>query len=279
MPKSGIRRSVRVTMRASLLVTLLVTMRASLLMPLLPCLRMPPQPYACSMVEVLHYALSAAGTGPIDYHQAWQFQRELHARVVAGEHPGAVLLLEHLPVFTAGKRTDPLHRPLDGTPVVDVDRGGSITWHGPGQLVVYPILRLPKRVYVGDLVRRLERMTMAVCGDFGVETVPVTGRSGVWVPARDGIQERKICAIGLRVSQGVSMHGIALNCDADLSWFTRIVPCGIGDAGVTSLSQELGRTVTVSDVLPRVEERIAEFFDGWAASAVAETKSPTAAAS
>ena len=223
------------------------------------------------MVEVLHYALSAEGTGPIDYHSAWQFQRELHAKVVADEHPGAVLLLEHTPVFTAGKRTDPLHRPLDGTAVVDVDRGGSITWHGPGQLIVYPILRLPQRVYVGDLVRRLERMTMAVCADFGVDTVPVTGRSGVWVPAKADVPERKICAIGLRVAQGVSMHGIALNCDADLSWFSRIVPCGISDAGVTSLTNECGRQVSVMDCVPVMTQHIHEFFGDWGRSSGAVT--------
>ena len=218
------------------------------------------------MVEVIRYALSADGTGPIDYQAAWDFQRSLHAQVVAGEHPGAVLLLEHTPVFTAGKRTDPLHRPFDGIAVIDVDRGGSITWHGPGQLVVYPILRLPKRVYVGDLVRRLERMTMAVCATFGVDTVPVTGRSGVWVPARDNQPERKICAIGLRVAQGVSMHGIALNCDADLSWFSRIVPCGIGDAGVTSLSQEAGRTITVDECSTVMTTCVQEFFGDWSTS-------------
>ena len=223
------------------------------------------------MVEVVRYALSADGTGPIDYHAAWDFQRNLHAQVVAGEHPGAVLLLEHTPVFTAGKRTDPLHRPLDGTPVIDVDRGGSITWHGPGQLVVYPIVRLPQRVYVGDLVRRLERMTMAVCAAFGVDTVPVTGRSGVWVPARDSQPERKICAIGLRVAQGVSMHGIALNCDADLSWFSRIVPCGIGDAGVTSLSQESSRTITVDECATVMTTAIPEFFGDWSTRSVSES--------
>ena len=233
------------------------------------------------MVQVIHHALSAEGTGPVDYNSTWAFQRQLHQQVVDGEHPGAVLLLEHFPVFTAGKRTDPLHKPMDGTAVIDVDRGGSITWHGPGQLVVYPILRLPQRVYVGDLVRRLERMVMATCADFGVDTVPVTGRSGVWVPQRDGMPERKICAIGLRVARGVSMHGVALNCDADLSWFQRIVPCGIGDAGVTSLSEETGRLVSVSDVVPVIEGRIAEYFQDWGAPRVTDqtSKLSTGAAS
>ena len=212
------------------------------------------------MIEVVRHGLSCDALGPVDYHETWRFQRDLHARVVKGEHPGAVLLLEHQSVYTAGKRTDPLHMPLDGTSVVTVDRGGSITWHGPGQLIAYPILRLPQRVYVGDLVRRLERCVMAVCTQFAVPTVPVTGRSGVWVPADDRGPERKICAIGLRVTQGVSMHGIALNCDADLSAFDRITPCGISDAGVTSLSQELDRTVTVTEVAPVFEAQVQEFF-------------------
>ncbi|NBO46278.1 MAG: lipoyl(octanoyl) transferase LipB [Actinobacteria bacterium] len=211
-------------------------------------------------MEVVRHGLSCDALGPVDYHETWRFQRDLHARVVKGEHPGAVLLLEHHSVYTAGKRTDPLHMPLDGTSVVTVDRGGSITWHGPGQLIAYPILRLPQRVYVGDLVRRLERCVMAVCTQFAVPTVPVTGRSGVWVPADERGPERKICAIGLRVTQGVSMHGIALNCDADLSAFDRITPCGISDAGVTSLSQELDRTVTVAEVAPVFEAQVQEFF-------------------
>jgi len=212
------------------------------------------------MPQVTRYGLACDGAGPVDYDHTWQFQRELHAQVVAGESDGAVLLLEHNSVYTAGKRTDPLHMPLDGTPVVRVDRGGSITWHGPGQLVAYPILRLPQRVYVGDLVRRLERCVMAVCADFGVPTVPVTGRSGVWVPADGRGPERKVCAIGLRVAQGVAMHGIALNCDCDLGAFARITPCGISDAGVTSLSAEVGRAVTVAEVAPVFQAKVQEFF-------------------
>lgn len=212
------------------------------------------------MIEVVRHGLSCDALGPVDYQETWQVQRDLHAHVVKGEHPGAVLLLEHHSVYTAGKRTDPLHMPLDGTEVITVDRGGSITWHGPGQLIAYPILRLPQRVYVGDLVRRLERCVMAVCTEFGVPTVPVTGRSGVWVPADDRGPQRKVCAIGLRVTQGVSMHGIALNCDSDLSAFDRITPCGISDAGVTSLSKELGRAVTVADVVPVFAAQVQEFF-------------------
>lgn len=212
------------------------------------------------MIQVVRHGLICDGAGPVDYLETWDFQRELHARVVSGEHAGAVLLLEHTSVYTAGKRTDPLHMPLDGTEVITVDRGGSITWHGPGQLVAYPILRLPQRVYVGDLVRRLERCLMAVCEHFNVPTVPVTGRSGVWVPADERGPERKICAIGLRVAQGVAMHGIALNCDADLSAFNRITPCGITDAGVTSLSKELERDVSVAEVVPVFAAKVQEFF-------------------
>jgi lipoyl(octanoyl) transferase len=190
--------------------------------------------------------------GTIDYLDAWELQREVHARVVAGEQPGTVLLLEHPPVFTAGKRTDPHERPVDtaGAPVVDVDRGGKITFHGPGQLVAYPIVRLPKHVKVVDFVRRLEEAMIATCADFGVITARVPGRSGVWMQEDAKGPERKVGAIGLRVSKGVTMHGIALNCDVDLGWYDRFVPCGIADAGVTSISVETGRDVTVAEVMP-----------------------------
>ena len=192
----------------------------------------------------------------VDYQQAWDHQREVHAKVVAGELPDTVLLLEHAAVYTAGKRTEPHERPLDGTPVIDVDRGGKITWHGPGQLVGYPIVRLPNPVDVVAHVRRLEDMMMAVCRDLGVETVRVDGRSGVWVAADEHRPERKIGAIGIRVSQDVTMHGFALNCDCDLRWADVVIPCGIADAGVTSLSLELGREVTVAEVLPLAERHL-----------------------
>lgn len=195
------------------------------------------------------------GVDAVDYHEAWEFQRSLHAEVVAGG-PDRVLLLEHTPVYTAGRRTEPLERPFDGTPVVDVDRGGKITWHGPGQLVGYPILRLPSPMAVVDHVRRIEAMLIDVCAELGVVTMQVTGRSGVWVGADERGPERKIAAIGVRVSQGVTMHGFALNCDNDLAWFDRIVPCGISDASVTTLSHELGRDVTVTEVLPVVEAHL-----------------------
>jgi lipoyl(octanoyl) transferase len=200
--------------------------------------------------------------GPTDYLVAWDRQREVHAEVVAGG-PGTVLLLEHSPVYTAGKRTEPHERPADGTPVIEVDRGGKITFHGPGQLVGYPIVRLPDHVLVVDYVRRLEEALIAVCSDLGVTTARVPGRSGVWLQAGAGRPERKIAAIGIRVSRGVTMHGFALNCDVDLSWYDRFVPCGIADAGVTTLSEELGRDVPVSEVLPLVETHLAELL-AWA---------------
>jgi lipoyl(octanoyl) transferase len=193
----------------------------------------------------------------VDYRAAWDTQREVHAGVVAGGED-TVLLLEHERVYTAGKRTEPHERPFDGTPVVDVDRGGKITWHGPGQLVGYPIVRLPSPVDVVAHVRRLEEMMIRVCADLGLVAGRVEGRSGVWVAADERGPDRKIGAIGIRVSQEVTMHGFALNCDCDLSWAQVIIPCGIADAGVTSLSQELGRDVTVAEVLPYAEKHLAD---------------------
>lgn len=196
------------------------------------------------------------GHDRVEYERAWALQREVHDRVAAGEAPDTVLLLEHPPVYTAGKRTAPHERPFDGTPVVDVDRGGKITWHGPGQLVGYPIVRLADPVDVVAYVRRLEAALIEVCAELGVAAGRVDGRSGVWMPADDRGRERKVAAIGIRVSQGVTMHGFSLNCNPDMSWFTRIVPCGIPDADVTSLSGELGRDVTVTEVLPTVERQL-----------------------
>ncbi|MGH3355747.1 MAG: lipoyl(octanoyl) transferase LipB [Nocardioidaceae bacterium] len=202
------------------------------------------------------------GFGPdaVDYVRAWDQQRALHAAVAAGDAPDTVLLLEHTPVYTAGKRTQPEERPVDGTPVVDVDRGGKITWHGPGQLVGYPICRLPRHVYVVDYVRRLEEVMIGICADLGVTAGRVTGRSGVWLAADDERPERKLGAIGVRVSRGVTMHGFALNADCDLGWFGRIVPCGIADAGVSNLSVELGRDVTVTELVPLAESHLARLL-------------------
>jgi lipoyl(octanoyl) transferase len=197
-------------------------------------------------------------SGLVPYDVAWAEQRRVHEARVAGELPDTVLLLEHPPVYTAGKRTAPEERPTDGTPVIDVDRGGKITWHGPGQLVGYPIVRLPDPVDVVAHVRRVEEALILACADLGVDATRVDGRSGVWVLGADGGQDRKIAAIGIRVSAGVTMHGFALNCDCDLSWFDRIVPCGLTDATVTSLSRETGRDITVAEATPYVEKRLAE---------------------
>ena len=195
--------------------------------------------------------------GLVDYEEAWALQREVHARRVAGEGPDTLLLLEHPPVYTAGKRTLPHERPFDGTPVIDVDRGGKITWHGPGQLVGYPIVALPDPIDVVAYVRRLEEALIEVCAGFGLQTGRVEGRSGVWVAADEpgaGFRpERKVAAIGVRVARGVTMHGFALNCDPDMAAFGNMIPCGIPDAGVTSLSAELGRDITVADAIAPLE--------------------------
>ena len=186
--------------------------------------------------------------GQVGYDDAWALQRQVHADVVDGGED-VVLLLEHEPVYTAGRRTEDWERPTDGSRVVDVDRGGRITWHGPGQLTGYPIVRLADPIDVVGYVRRLEQVLLDVCAGFGLAARRVEGRSGVWTA--DGA--RKLAAIGVRVSRGVTMHGFALNCDNDLAPYGAIVACGIADAGVTSMSAELGRRVAVADVLPVVE--------------------------
>ena len=223
----------------------------------------------------LEFAIAGLGDDAVDYLAAWELQRDVHAEVVAGTRPDSVLLLEHPPVFTAGKRTDPHERPADpgGASVIDVDRGGKITFHGPGQLVGYPIVTLPDHVKVVDYVRRVEEALIHVCSDLGVTTARIPGRSGVWLKADDPSSgpggstgggaprvERKVAAIGIRVSRGVTMHGFALNCDVDLGWYDRFVPCGIADAGVTSLSNELGRDVSVAEVLPAVERHLTAYL-------------------
>ncbi len=199
--------------------------------------------------------------GLVPYEDAWARQRAIHADVAAGASD-AVLLLEHPPIYTAGRRTEVWERPVDGTPVIDVDRGGKITWHGPGQLVGYPIVRLADPIDVVAYVRRMERMLIDVCAEVGLPAGQVAGRSGVWLPADDRGPERKVAAIGIRVSRGVTLHGFALNCDPDLTWFDRIVPCGIADAGVTSLTKELGRPVSVSAVTPVVERHLPALVAG-----------------
>jgi lipoyl(octanoyl) transferase len=252
-------------------------------------------------VSELRFVRLGFGDEAVEYQEAWQRQREVHAARFADEVPDTCLLLEHPPVYTAGRRTQESERPLDGTPVVDVDRGGKITWHGPGQLVGYPILKLPRPVDVVAHVRRLEEALILTCAEFGVETSRIEGRSGVWVlgdpveerPRTGGLsldfdprltddefdprlsgpeyapsnagqrrEDRKLAAIGIRVAKGVSMHGFALNVNPDNTWFDRIVPCGIRDAGVASLAGELDRAVTVAEVLPVVERHLREVLEG-----------------
>ncbi|GAA1170514.1 hypothetical protein GCM10009654_29670 [Streptomyces hebeiensis] len=249
----------------------------------------------------LRYVHLGFGEEAVDYQEAWQEQRRVHAARFAGEIPDTCLLLEHPAVYTAGRRTQDSERPLDGTPVVDVDRGGKITWHGPGQLVGYPIVKLPRPVDVVAHVRRLEEALIRTAAEFGLETTRVEGRSGVWVlgdpvdrrPAPAGLsldfdprladeefdprlngpeyapsnagqrrEDRKLAAIGIRVAKGVTMHGFALNVNPDNTWFDRIVPCGIRDAGVASLSEELGREITIAEVLPVVERHLREVLEG-----------------
>jgi len=204
--------------------------------------------------------------GAVDYQAAWQLQRELADARAAGGGPDTLLLLEHPSVYTAGRRTLPEERPVDDTPVVDTDRGGKITWHGPGQLVGYPIIGLAEPLEVVDFVRRLEESMIKVCAGLGLETGRVEGRSGVWVLGSNvggtGARARKIGAVGIRVSRATTLHGFALNCDCDLSAFSAIVPCGISDAGVTSLTVELGRRVSVDDVIAPVAEAVCDALDG-----------------
>ncbi|MGW6457122.1 lipoyl(octanoyl) transferase LipB [Streptomyces sp. NPDC055078] len=243
----------------------------------------------------LRFVRLGFGADAVEYQEAWQKQREVHAARFEDSVPDTCLLLEHPPVYTAGRRTEDSERPLDGTPVVDVDRGGKITWHGPGQLVGYPIMKLPRPVDVVAHVRRLEEALIRACAEFGLATSRVEGRSGVWVlgdpvkqrkslgglsldfdprlrddefdprlngpeyaPSNAGQrhEDRKLAAIGIRIAKGVSMHGFALNVNPDNTWFDRIVPCGIRDAGVASLAGELGRDITISEVLPVVEKHL-----------------------
>lgn len=208
------------------------------------------------------HTLAVTELGTIDYMAAWEEQKRLHDAVVAGTSPDTVLLLEHPSVYTAGKRTEPWDRPMDGTAVIDVDRGGKITWHGPGQIVGYPIIKLPDPVDVVAYVRRVEQMLIDVCAALGVHTTRIQGRSGAWVPSDSRGPDRKIGAIGIRVSRGVTQHGFALNCDCDLSVFDKIVPCGIRDAGVTSLSAELGRDATTAEVQPLVRTYLPRILAG-----------------
>lgn len=214
----------------------------------------------------------------VDYHEAWDVQRRVHADVVAGRAPDTVIVVEHAPVYTAGRRTSRLERPVDGTPVVDVDRGGRITWHGPGQIVAYPILRLAEPVDVVGYVRALEQVIIDACAGLGCATVRVEGRSGVWLPATaPGGPDRKIAAIGVRVARGVTMHGLALNCDPDLTAFGRIVPCGLPDADVTSLTAELGHPIGVTDVDPVLRASLTAVLTPLTADGVDRQEAPAVA--
>lgn len=203
----------------------------------------------------------------VDYNRAWDRQRAVHSQVAEGSLPDTVLLLEHAAVYTAGKRTEPHERPFDGTPVVEVDRGGKITWHGPGQLVGYPIVRLPQPVDVVAHVRRLEKVMLDICADLGLSAERVEGRSGIWFPGDGARPARKVGAIGVRVSRSVTMHGFALNVDCDLGWSSVIVPCGIADAGVSTLTIELGRPLTVREILPSAQTHLTRILGAAAVAA------------
>jgi lipoyl(octanoyl) transferase len=191
----------------------------------------------------------------VEYQSAWDKQRELHHKIVTENHPDVAVLLEHQNVYTAGRSTKPEDRPTDSSPVFDIDRGGRITWHGPGQIVCYPIMKLDDPVDVVAHVRRLELLIMNVCSKLGLETTQIDGRSGVWVKG-NGLPDKKIAAIGIRVAKKATMHGFALNCNNSLDAFRNIVPCGIGDADVTTISLELGRDVSVAEVTPLIEEEL-----------------------
>jgi lipoyl(octanoyl) transferase len=209
---------------------------------------------------VLDVQILGLDTDAVNYRDAWDLQRRVHKDVVAGRVPDTLLLLEHTSVYTAGKRTESDERPTDGTEVIDVDRGGKITWHGPGQLVGYPIVRLADPVDVVAHVRRLEDILIDLLNSFGVAGERVDGRSGVWV--RRDLGFNKIAAIGIRVAEGVTMHGFSLNCSNSLEPYANIVACGIRDAGATTLSVETGRNITPSDVIDTVSSAFVAEFEG-----------------
>ena len=203
--------------------------------------------------------LKVTELGVVDYLSAWKLQKQVHQDVLNLTSRNTLLLLEHPSVYTAGRRTEILDRPVDDTPVIDVDRGGKITWHGPGQLVGYPIVKLKNSTDVVGFVRELETALISVCADFGVKADRYCERSGVWV--RDDKGDRKIAAIGLRVAKGVTMHGFALNVNPDLSAFEKITPCGISGAKVTSLTAELGSEITINEVLPVIKKHVQPMLD------------------
>jgi lipoyl(octanoyl) transferase len=211
---------------------------------------------ASSDRDISNISIEIQRSGLVPYEEALANQRFVHSEVSQGIRPNTLILLEHPSVYTAGKRTSEIEKPTDGTPVIDVDRGGKITWHGPGQLVGYPIVKLAKPTELVGFVREIEAGLIKVCSEFGITTQRVDGRSGVWI--RDARGDRKIAAIGIRVAQGVSMHGFALNVNPELGAFNRIIPCGIGDAEVTSMAQELSRDISIDEVAPVVEKFLTE---------------------
>ena len=197
--------------------------------------------------------------GVIDYLSAWKMQKEIQEKVIINIEPNTLFLLQHPSVYTAGRRTEISDRPLDNTPVIDVDRGGKITWHGLGQIVGYPIVKLKNSTDVVGFVRELETALIEICDEFGIKAERYCERSGVWL--RDAMGDRKIAAIGLRVAKGVTMHGFALNVNPDLSAYSKIIPCGIADAKVTSLSAELGRDIKIDEVMPVLKKHILPMLD------------------
>jgi lipoyl(octanoyl) transferase len=197
--------------------------------------------------------------GVVDYLSAWQIQKEIQEKVIINVESNTLLLLQHPSVYTAGRRTEITDRPLDNTPVIDVDRGGKITWHGLGQIVGYPIVKLKNSTDVVGFVRELETALIEICDEFGIKAQRYCERSGVWL--RDEKGDRKIAAIGLRVAKGVTMHGFALNVNPDLTAYSKIIPCGIADAKVTSLSAELGREIKIDEVMPVLKKHILPMLD------------------
>jgi lipoyl(octanoyl) transferase len=226
--------------------------------------------YADQVTGELVFQQVGFGAAAVPYPAGWDLQRQVHGRRVADEIPDTCLLLEHQPVYTAGKRTEPGDRPFGdpGAPVIDVDRGGKITWHGPGQLTGYPIIKLAEPIDVIAYVRAIEEALIRICAEFGVPAERVEGRSGAWVRGGQAGPDRKIAAIGARVSRGVTMHGFAINCDCDLAWFDKIIACGLRDAQTTSLSAETGRRITVAGILPVVERAVTDALGAHAQATV-----------
>ncbi|MEJ5920252.1 lipoyl(octanoyl) transferase LipB [Corynebacterium sp. H78] len=225
----------------------------------------PRKPFtrADQPIRAAHDDIEIQRLGLVDYMETWHKQADLAMARAEGAISDQILVLEHPSLYTAGKRTQPEDRPTNGLPVVDVDRGGRITWHGPGQLVMYPIIKLAEPVDVVDYVRRIEEALIQVVRDAGIKDAGrVDGRSGVWVPASDGKQDRKVAALGIRVTHGVTMHGLALNCDNTTEFYDHIVPCGIKDAGVTTLSAELDRDVTVDEMIEPLLRALIDAFEG-----------------